>query len=51
MQYFPALMSLLLAGLSFNASLILSRRWMKRTAFAIGVFEVIAIPVYLVVIH
>jgi len=51
MEYFPALLFLLLAILSFNASLIVSRRWMKRTAFALGVFEILLIPAYLLAIH
>lgn len=45
------LLFLFLAIMGFNGSVILSRRWMKRTAFGIGVFEVALIPIYLVAIH
>jgi len=51
MEYFPPLLFLLLAILSFNGSLILSRPWMKRTVFAIGALEVAMIPVYLIAIR
>lgn len=49
MEYYPALLLLVVAVLSFNAATIISphRTVLKGIAFSVGILEVLAIPLYL----